>query len=86
MDQLVLSAIGESIRKRLSKRIKKGNLTVDVDYELEWVLIRYSDEYVEPKFKYAHWIELDNIIKKIISEMVCEMEEKGYDPSDYLEV
>lgn len=87
----------DPIMKRLSKRIKKGDLTVETENKLDGsVVIRYHCKDAYPAFGYGHIItslemvmfefNIDDLVEYIVSRMADGLKEKGYDPSDYLEV
>lgn len=87
----------DPIMKRLSKRIKKGDLTVETEKKLDGlVVIRYHCKDVWPGIGYGHIIspfemvvfefKIDDLVEYIVSEMADEMKKAGYDPADYLEV
>ena len=87
----------DPIMKRLSKRIKKGDLTVETEKKLDClVVVRYHCKDVWPGIGYGHIISpfemvifefnIDDLVEYIASEMADALKEKGYDPSEYLEV
>lgn len=87
----------DPIMKRLSKRIKKGDLTVETENKLDGsVVIRYHCKDAYPAFGYGHIITSlemmmygnndDYLVDYIVSTMADRMKQAGYDPSDYLEV
>ena len=87
----------DPIMKKLSKRIKKGDLTVETEKKPNGlVVIHYHCKDVLPGIGYGHIISplemvmfefnIDDLVEYIVSEMADGMKKAGYDPSDYLEV
>ena len=91
------NAYADLIMEKLNKRIKKGDLTVETENKLDGsVVIRYHCKDAYPAFGYGHIItslemvmfefNIDDLVEYIVSRMADGLKEKGYDPSDYLEV
>ena len=91
------NAYVDSIMEKLNKRIKKGTLTVSTEKKLyDSVIIRYYCKDTWPGIGYGHIITRlemlmygnndDDLVEHLVSEMADALKEKGYDPSEYLEV
>ena len=87
------NAYADLIMEKFSKRIKKGDLTVETEKKLNGsVVIRYRCGEI----RYGHIISQlemmmygnndDCLVDYIISNMADGMKKAGYDPSEYLEV
>lgn len=94
-----LSKVVEFLSKKLGERIKKGDLTVRDYPETDPCIIRYTAKDVRPSFNYKCWASRNdvmqiesseelgmNYVNYCISEMAGEMEDKGINPYEYLEV
>lgn len=94
------SKIVAFISKKLGERIKKGDLTIrDYPETDPCIVIRYKANDVRPSFNYVRWASRNdamqiesseelgmNYVNYCISEMAGEMEDKGINPYEYLEV